>query len=145
MQHSSHCRHSCSACSTQLDAVDYLPRVRRWCTVEFICSQCNFQKLNTLEAQAVCVNITNPGRISFNRCHVNGLRRSIFHSVKNTDVRRYSTKRKTNTDKSIESELGGSVASYIVLVSHVLCSLLHEKVDIKLGRQVKHPHQATVS
>lgn len=72
-----------------------------------------FQKQNTLETQAVCVNLTNTGCIFYNRCHANGLRHSIFHKVKNTDVRRYSTERKTNTDKSIESELGG--LSYLTL------------------------------
>lgn len=41
--------------------------------VEFICSHCNFQKPNTLETQAVCVYLTNPGCIFLNRCHGNGL------------------------------------------------------------------------
>lgn len=136
MQHSSHCRRSRSAGSTQLDSVDQLPRVRRWCTVELICSDCNFQKPNTLEIQAVCVNLTNPGCIFVDHCHVNGLwRHCNTPEMKRETLMCAVTPKREKQIQTNQSRL--LLAVYLIPHCCHVFYLVHRQVDITLGGQVK--------
>lgn len=108
--------------------------------VEFICSHCNFQKPNTLETQAVCVYLTNPGCIFLNRCHGNGLWlccdapemkwKMLMCALLNKEKNKYRQLHRIWAWRSI--------TPYTALVSHVLRSLVHRQVDIKHDMQTNH-------